>query len=401
MCHKNTNISSSFKKRGNRLKQYNIYLDNAATTKIIPAAFNEMEPYLKEYYGNASGSHRLSKISQKAIYEAREQVATVIGTNVDEIYFTGGGTEANNWAIKGIAFSNKEKGNHIITTNIEHHSVIYPCHYLEKNHGFKVTYLPTQKNGTININDLKSAISKETILISVMFANNETGALQPIKEIGDIASEHNIIFHTDAVQAVGHIPINLKDLNINLLSISGHKVYGPKGIGALYIRGDTSLPAFIHGGAQEKNRRSGTENVPAIVGFGKAISIVHEEMGAEGKRLRNLSEMAINSIIKTIPESNLNGRLKYRLPNIFNISFKNIDIESILLMLDAKGIVASSGSACTSGTIEPSHVLIAMGLTEDEAMSALRVSLGRYNTEDDIKSLVTELQIIVEKLRLG
>ena len=334
--------------------------------------------------------------NRRVVNNSRETTANVIGATAPEIYFTSGGTEANNWAIKGIAQCSK--GKHIITTTIEHHSVIHPCEYLQKYHGFSVTYLPVGKNGAINIEDLIGAITPETILISVMFANNETGTFQPIKEVGEIAKEHGIPFHVDAVQAVGHVPVDVSLLNIDLLSMSCHKIYGPKGVGSLYIRNGLNIGPLIHGGAQERNRRAGTENIPGIVGFAAALESAHKEMESESLRLRALSQIALEGML-SIPDSRFNGDNLHRLPHICNVSFKNIEGESLLILLDMQGIAASGGSACTSGSLEPSHVLKAMGLDEIWANGALRISLGKYNTEHDIETLIEKLPPAIEKLR--
>lgn len=375
-----------------------IYFDNAATTQMRDEVYQEMLPYFVDMYSNASGIYSMALENRRAIDKAREQVAKVINASPKEIYFTGGGTEADNWAIKGIAEAYKEKGNHIITCAIEHHAVLHTCEHLEEK-GYKVTYLPIYEDGIISLKDLEDAITSETILITIMFANNEIGTIQPIKEIGEIAKKHNITFHTDAVQAVGHVPIDVKDLNIDLLSMSGHKMYGPKGIGVLYIRNGVKIKPFIHGGAQERNRRAGTENVPGIVAFGKAIELLNEEMKEENERVTRLRNMAIDGILSAIPHSRLNGDRDRRLPGNLNISFRFIEGEGILLLLDHKGIIASSGSACTSGSLDASHVLLALGLPYDEAHGSLRITIGRYNTEEDITKLIEVLPNIISKLR--
>lgn len=375
-----------------------IYFDNAATTKVRPEVYQEILPYLDEMYANPSSVYTIARDSKKAIDRAREQVANAINATTREIYFTSGGTESDNWAIKGVADAYKNKGKHIITSSIEHHAVLHTCEYLEKQ-GFKVTYLPVDKYGLINLEDLKSAITDETILVSIMFANNEIGTIEPIKEIGKITREKGIIFHTDAVQAIGHVPIDVKDMNIDLLSMSGHKIYGPKGTGALYVRKGVRITQFIHGGAQEFNRRGGTENVCGIVGLGKAIELATSEMEEENKRLLELRQTIIDGILNTVPYTHLNGHPEQRLSNNVNITFDFIEGESILLMLDFKGIEASSGSACTSGSLDPSHVLLALGLPHEKAHGSVRITLGRYNTKEEAEFLLKELPPIIERLR--
>jgi len=375
-----------------------IYFDNAATTKIRPEVAEIMIKYLKEDYGNPSSIYKIARENKKAVDSAREQVSKAINADIGEIYFTGGGSESDNWALKGIADSYSNKGKHIITSCIEHHAILHTCEYLESK-GFEVTYLPVDEFGIIDIEQLKKVIRKDTILISIMFANNEIGSIQPIKEIGKIAKENNIIFHTDAVQAVGHIPIDVKEMNIDLLSMSAHKFYGPKGIGALYIKKGIKIKSLIHGGAQEKNRRAGTENVPGIVGMGLAIELITKELPEESKRLTYLRDKLIDGILNTIPYSRLNGSKDKRLPGNVNISFEFIEGESILLLLDMKGIYASSGSACTSGSLDPSHVLLAIGLPHEKAHGSLRLSLGMFNTEEEVDYLLKELPPIVNRLR--
>lgn len=375
-----------------------IYFDHAATTPLKNIVLEEMLPYFKDNYANPSSIYKFASINKEAIAIAREKVASSIGASDAEIFFTSGGTEADNWAIKGIAESYADKGKHIITTKIEHHAVLHTCEYLEKK-GFKVTYLPVDEDGIININDLKAAIQEDTILISIMFANNEIGSIQPIVEIGKIAKENKIIFHTDAVQAVGHVPINVNEMNIDLLSISGHKLYGPKGIGALYIRKGIKLKAFIHGGAQEKNKRAGTENVPAIVGFGKAIELAVLEMDKESSRQKELRDYIIKEITNKIPHCRLNGHSEKRLPNNVNFSFEFIEGEALLIMLDMKGVCASSGSACTSGALDPSHVLLAIGLPHEIAHGSLRLTLGESSTKEQADYMIEALQGIVTRLR--
>ena len=338
-----------------------IYFDNSATTKISKDVLDEMMPYLSEKYGNPSSIYSLGRETKDAIDNARERVANSFTCNPNEIYFTNSGTESDNWAIKGVAFANKDKGKHIITSSIEHHAVLHTCKYLKK-HGFEVTYLPVQKNGIININDLKKAIRKDTILISIMYANNEIGTIQPIKEIGEIAKEKNIYFHTDAVQAVGNINIDLETLNIDLLTYSGHKINGPKAIGVLYIKQGTKIDNLLHGGGQERGQRASTENVAGIVGIGKATELATKNIKEKSNYLIKLRKRCIEGIMEIIPDTILNGDPVERLPGNVNVCFRYIEGESILLLLDQLGICASSGSACTSGSLEPSHVLLAIGL---------------------------------------
>lgn len=375
-----------------------IYVDNAATTKILPEVLECMLPYLKQEYGNPSSIYSIGRESRKAIESARKQVAKAINGETSEIYFTSGGSESDNWAVKGIAFANENKGRHIITTSIEHHAILHTCKYLEK-YGFEITYLPVKSNGVIDIEDLKKAIRKDTILISTMFANNEIGTIQPIKEIGKIAKEKGIYFHTDAVQAVGQIPINVKDLNIDLLSLSGHKFNGPKGVGALYIRKGVNISNMIHGGGQERNMRAGTENVASIVGMGKAIEIATKDIEEKNTYVLGLRDTLIKGLLNTIPDTILNGDKKIRLANNVNVCFKYIEGESILLMLDHLGVCASSGSACTSGSLEPSHVLLAIGLPHEIAHGSLRLTLSKENTQKDIAYILEILPPIIEKLR--
>lgn len=375
-----------------------IYFDNAATTQVRAEVFEAMQSYFTENYGNPSSIYEMARKSKNAVEAAREKTASVLGAQPKEIYFTGCGTESDNWAIKGVAESYAPKGNHIITTSIEHHAVLHTCEYLEK-HGYEVTYLPVDKYGIINIDDLKNAIRPTTILITVMFANNEIGSVQPIEEIGAIAKEHGILFHTDAVQAVGHIPIDVKKMNIDLLSLSAHKMYAPKGVGALYIKTGVKITPLLHGGAQERNRRGGTENVAGIVALGTAIELMQKEMEEETARLVLLRDKLINGILGSIPYTRLNGHPTKRLPGNVNITFEFIEGESILLMLDMKGISASSGSACTSGSLDPSHVLLSTGLPHELAHGSLRLSLGRYNTEAEVDAILEILPPIIERLR--
>lgn len=375
-----------------------IYLDHAATTAVRKEVLDTMLPCFSQNYGNPSSIYEIAREAKSLIDNARKQVATAIGAEEKEIYFTAGGSESDNWAIKGIAESYKDKGKHIITSSIEHHAVLHTCQYLEKN-GYEVTYLPVDEDGKIRIEDLEKAIRPDTILISIMFANNEIGTLQPIKEIGEIAKKHKIIFHTDAVQAVGHVKIDVKQMNIDMLSLSAHKLYGPKGIGALYVRKGIKLKSYIHGGAQERGIRAGTENVPGIVGLGKAIELATAEMDQENKRLIKLRDEIIDGILNNIPYTRLNGHRTDRLPANVNISFEFIEGESILLLLDMNGIYASSGSACTSGSLDPSHVLLAIGLPHEKAHGSLRMTLGIENTEEDVKKLLEVLPGIIKRLR--
>ncbi len=375
-----------------------VYLDYSATTYIKPEVFDEMRPYLDTYYGNPSSIYAMSRVTEKAIDQSRAKVAKAINADKDEIFFTGGGSEADNWALKGVAFANKNRGNHIITTKIEHHAILHACQFLEKN-GFEVTYLPVDSEGFVNLDTLKQAITDKTILVSVMFANNEIGTIEPIKEIGKICREKNIFFHTDAVQAVGHVPIDVKDMNIDLLSMAAHKFYGPKGVGVLYIRKGVKIDNLIHGGGQERGKRAGTENIAGIVGLGKAIELAVAEMDTENKRLLRLRDKLIEGL-SYIPHSKLNGPTgDKRLPGNVNMCFRFIEGESMLLLLDSKGICASSGSACTSGSLDPSHVLLAIGLPHEIAHGSLRLTMGSGTTEEDIDYVLEVLPGIVQKLR--
>lgn len=375
-----------------------IYMDNAATTPVKKEVLEEMIPYFTEKYGNPSSVYSLGNLSKRAVESAREKIANVINAEKREIFFTGGGSEADNWALKGIVYANKHKGNHIITTKIEHHAILHTCEYLQKN-GFEVTYLDVDEFGLINLEELKNAITDRTILISIMFANNEIGTIQPIKEIGEIAKENKIYFHTDAVQAMGHIKIDVKELNIDLLSMSAHKLYGPKGIGVLYIKQGVKIDSLISGGAQERSKRAGTENVPAIVGMGKAIELAYENLDEHNGRLIFLRDTLIQKIQSNIPYVRLNGHPTKRLPGNVNMCFQFIEGESLLLSLDMEGIAASSGSACTSGSLDPSHVLLAIGLPHEIAHGSLRLSLGDFNTEEEIDYVVEKLVKIVDRLR--
>lgn len=375
-----------------------IYMDNAATTRTAPEVVEAMLPYFSEYYGNPSSVYELAGASKKAINEAREKISQVIGAKPNEIYFTAGGSEADNWAIKETYEAYKEKGNHIITTKVEHHAVLHTCQWLEKQ-GAKVTYLDVDENGIIRLEDLERAITPETILISVMAANNEIGSLMPIKEIGMIAKEHGILFHTDAVQAFGQIPLDVDECHIDMLSSSAHKINGPKGIGCLYIRKGLKLRSFIHGGAQERKRRAGTENVPGIVGYGKAAELAMTTMEERTAGEREIRDYMIEKIKKEVPYCRLNGHPVLRLPNNVNFSFQFIEGESLLIMLDMEGICASSGSACTSGSLDPSHVLLAIGLPHEIAHGSLRLTIGEETTKEDVDFVVEKIKGIVERLR--
>ena len=382
-----------------------IYLDNAATTRTAPEVVEAMLPYFSEAYGNPSSIYSLAGESKKAIDHARDTIAGVLSARPEEIYFTAGGTESDNWALKAAAEFYGKKGNHIITTKIEHHAILHSCQWLEKQ-GFEVTYLDVDENGVVKLEELKKAIRPTTILISVMFANNEIGTIQPIREIGEIAHENGILFHTDAVQAFGQLPIHVDDFhidmlsaNIDMLSASGHKLNGPKGIGFLYIRKGVKIRSFIHGGAQERKRRAGTENVPGIVGLGKAVERAAETMEERTEKERELRDYLIKRVLSEIPYTRLNGHRNLRLPNNANFSFQFIEGESLLIMLDMEGICASSGSACTSGSLDPSHVLLAIGLPHEIAHGSLRLTLNEEITKEDLDFVVETLKNIVERLR--
>jgi cysteine desulfurase len=375
-----------------------IYLDYAATTPTDPLVLEAMRPYFFEIFGNPSSIHSFGQEAKKAIEDSRDKIAAFIGAKPEEIVFTSGGTESNNFAIFGTAYARQEKGNHIITTSIEHHAVIEPCRVLEKR-GFKVTFVKVDKYGLVDPDDIKKAITDKTVLISVMHANNEMGAIQPITEIGDIARAKGVYFHTDAVQTTGHIPVNVDNLNVDMLSFSSHKFYGPKGMGVLYIRKGTRLESFLHGGDQEKGRRSSTQNTPGIVGTAKAVELAQEKMAQEAQFQARLRDRIINEAQEKIPEVYLNGHPSKRLPNNANFSLRYIEGESILLNLDMLGIAVSTGSACTSTSLEPSHVLLAMGLTHEIAHSSLRVTLGRWTKESDADYLLECLPKIAQKLR--
>ena len=375
-----------------------IYMDNAATTRTSKEVVESMIPYLTEYYGNASALYSFAQDAKMGLENARKQVAKVIGAKSEEIYFTAGGSEADNWAIKATAEFLKAKGNHIITSKIEHHAVLHTCEYLEQR-GYEVTYLDVDEYGMISLDELKAAIRPTTILISIMFANNEIGTIEPIKEIGAIAKEHHIYFHTDAVQAFGQVPINVEELNIDMLSASAHKLHGPKGVGMLYIRKGIKIRSFVHGGAQERKRRAGTENIPGIVGFGKACELALENMEEKSKQEISLRNHMIQRILTEIPHARLNGHPENRLPNNVNVCFRFIEGESLLLMLDQHRICGSSGSACTSGSLDPSHVLLAIGLPHEIAHGSLRLSFSEETTLKEVDEVVDQLVVIVDKIR--
>lgn len=376
-----------------------IYLDNAATTKTAPEVVEAMLPYFTELYGNPSSVYDFAGKSKEAITHAREQIANVLGAKKEEIYFTAGGSEADNWALKAAFEAYGSKGNHIITTKIEHHAILHTCEYLEKERGARITYLDVDENGLVKLDELEKAITPETILISVMFANNEIGSIEPIKEIGAIAKEHGILFHTDAVQAFGQVPIHVDEMGIDMLSSSGHKLNGPKGIGFLYIRKGVKIRSFVHGGAQERKRRAGTENVPGIVGYGAAAERALASMKDRAAKETEVRDHMISRILEEIPYVKLNGDPVKRLPNNVNVSFRFVEGESMLLMLDSFGICASSGSACTSGSLDPSHVLLAIGLPHEIAHGSLRMTLSEETTMEDADFVVDKLKSIVSNLR--
>ena len=380
------------------MEQKRIYMDHAATTYVKPEVLDAMTPYFTEHFGNPSSIHSFARETKKAIDHAREQVANAIGATPSEIFFTSGATESDNWALRGMAYQHKNKGNHIITTAIEHHAILHTCQALEKQ-GFEVTYLEVDENGLVTPEQVKNAITDKTILVSVMFANNEIGTIEPIEQIGAVCKEKGVVFHTDAVQAFGAVPIDVNKMNIDLLSITGHKLYGPKGMGALYIRKGVILKNLIEGGAQERGKRPGTENIAGIVGLGKAAELANEHMEENAARLTALRDKLIDGILQQIPETRLNGHRTKRLPNNVNICFRYIEGESLLLLLDRAGIAASSGSACTSGSLDPSHVLLAIGLPHEIAHGSLRLTLGACNTEEDVLYTIETLKTIVERLR--
>lgn len=378
--------------------QRTIYMDHSATTFVKPEVANAMIPYFTEHFGNPSSIYSIARESKKAIDVARVQTAKALGADPDEIYFTSGGSESDNWAIKGVAFANRKRGNHIITTQIEHHAVLHTCQYLEKE-GFEVTYLPVDQYGLVDPTVLEKAITEKTILISIMYANNEIGTIEPIAELGAIARKHKVYFHTDAVQAIGSIPIDVKAQNIDLLSLSAHKFYGPKGTGALYIKKGVRIDNLIHGGGQERRRRAGTENIAGIVGMGKAIEMATADIPGHAAKIRAMRDRLINGVLSTISHTRLNGHPEQRLAGNFNVSFEFIEGESMLLWLDDEGICASTGSACTSGSLEPSHVLLATGLPVEISHGSLRLSLGDANTDKDVDFVLEVLPNVVKKLR--
>ena len=375
-----------------------IYLDNAATTKVAPEVYDAMKPYFEEYFGNAASVYRFAGESRKAVEQARTDVAAFLNAKPNEIYFTGGGSESDNWALKGLGFALKDKGKHIITSTIEHHAILHTCEYLEKL-GYEITYVDVDENGVLKLDELKKAIREDTILISVMFANNEIGSIQPIREIGEIAHAHNILFHTDAVQAYGHVPIDVEALHIDLLSASGHKINGPKGIGILYVRNGVRIESFVHGGAQERGKRAGTHNTPGIVGFGRATTLAKEKMEERAAKETELRDYLIQRVLEEVPYTKLNGHPEKRLTNNANFSFRFIEGESLLIMLDQKGICGSSGSACTSGSLDPSHVLLAIGLPHEIAHGSLRLTLSDETTREEIDYTVDAIKTVVERLR--
>ena len=375
-----------------------IYMDNAATTAVKPEVFEKMKPYFMENYSNPSSVYSFAGEAKKAVDDARDIIAGALNAKAAEIYFTGGGSEADNWAIKATAEAYKNKGKHIITSAIEHHAVLHTCGWLER-HGYEVTYLPVDENGTVSPEKVEEAIRPDTILISIMFANNEIGTIEPIKEIGEIAEKHGVLFHTDAVQAFGHVPIDVQEMHIDMLSASGHKFHGPKGIGFMYMRNGLKLGSFIHGGAQERSRRAGTHNVPGIVGMGEAARIAMEQLEANAAKETEVRDYLIARVEKEIPYIKVNGHRENRLPNNINICFRFIEGESLLIMLDQKGICASSGSACTSGSLDPSHVLLAIGLPHEIAHGSLRLTISEDTTKEDADFVVDNLKSIVERLR--
>jgi len=378
--------------------QRTIYMDHSATTFVKPEVLEAMIPYFTEHFGNPSSIYGIARYSKKAIDTARLQTAKALGAEPDEIYFTSGGSESDNWAFKGVALANRKRGNHIITTQIEHHAVLHTCQFLEKE-GFEITYLPVDRYGLVNPADLEKAITDKTVLISIMYANNEIGTIEPITELGAIARKHKVYFHTDAVQAIGNIPVDVKSQNIDLLSLSAHKFYGPKGAGALYIRKGVRIENLIHGGGQERRRRAGTENIAGIVGLGQAIEMATMDIPGHNAKIQLMRDRLIKGVLEKIPNARLNGHPEKRLPGNFNVSFEFIEGESMLLWLDDNGICASTGSACTSGSLEPSHVLLATGLPVEISHGSLRLTLGDANTEQDVDFVLDVLPKIVTKLR--
>ena len=375
-----------------------IYLDNAATTKVRPEVVEAMTPYFTEIYGNASSIYRFAGKATNAVNDARQVVADFIGAKAKEIYFTGGGSESDNWALKALAYANRGKKKHIITSKIEHHAILHTCEYLETL-GYEVSYIDVDEDGAVKLDELERAIREDTFLISIMFANNEIGTIQPVKEIGELAHKHNVLFHTDAVQAYGHINIDVNELNIDLLSASGHKFNGPKGVGILYVRDTVKLGSYIHGGAQERGKRAGTHNTPGIVGFAKATELAKNELEDRIKYVSDLRDYLIDRVLAEVPYTKLNGHRTNRLANNANFSFRFIEGESLLIMLDQKGICGSSGSACTSGSLDPSHVLLAIGLPHEIAHGSLRLTLSEETTREDIDYVVEAIKEIVGRLR--
>ena len=375
-----------------------IYMDNAATTQVYPEVFDAMKPYFTEFYGNPSSIYSFAGNSKKAVEDARKTIADFLGARTDEIYFTGGGSESDNWALKATADAYANKGKHIITSKIEHHAILHTCEYLEKK-GFEVTYLDVDENGFVNPADVEKAIRPDTILVSIMTANNEIGTIEPIAEIGKIAKDHGVLFHTDAVQAFGHIPMNVDEMNIDMLSASGHKINGPKGIGIMYIRKGVKIGSFVHGGAQERQRRAGTHNVPGIVGIGKAVELARDNMKERMEYETKLRDHLISRVMEEIPYAKLNGDKVKRLPNNVNVCFRFIEGESMLILLDQNGVCGSSGSACTSGSLDPSHVLLAIGLPHEIAHGSLRLTLSEKNTMEEVDFTVDKLKGIIERLR--
>lgn len=375
-----------------------IYLDNAATTNVRAAVLDKMLPHFTAFYGNASSVYQTGREAKKALEGARRQVASALNCDVTEVFFTSGGTESDNWAIKGAAFANMKKGKHLISSTIEHHAVLHTLEYLEKQ-GFEVTYVKVDEFGRVNPGDVRAAIRPDTTLITIMAANNEIGTIQPISEIGQIAREHKVLFHTDAVQAVGAIPLDVKELQVDLLSLSAHKFHGPKGVGALFVKKGVRLETFLHGGAQERGRRAGTENLPAVVGLGEALELAVRDLEKNARQIKSLRDDLQNAILTTIPETRLNGHPEHRLPNNLNISVRYIEGEALLLRLDLAGIAASSGSACTSGSLDPSHVLLAIGLPHEIAHGSLRMTLSDETTQEEIDEVKKVLPQIVQTLR--
>lgn len=375
-----------------------IYLDNAATTSLKPEVFEAMKPFFMDNYSNPSSVYSFAGKARKAVEDAREFIASTLGGESNEIYFTGGGSEADNWALKGVAEALQEKGKHIITSKIEHHAILHTCEYLERK-GYEITYLDVDEKGLVSPEAVEAAIRPDTILISIMFANNEIGTIEPIAKIGEIARRNKVLFHTDAVQAYGHVPINVKEMNIDMLSASGHKFHGPKGIGFLYLRNGVKLGALIHGGAQERSRRAGTHNVPGIVGMGRAAQLAMEQMEQNRKKETELRDYLIERIQKEVPYCRLNGDEQKRLPNNIHFCFRFIEGESLLILLDQQGICASSGSACTSGSLDPSHVLLAIGLPHEIAHGSLRLTLSEDSTREEIDFVADQIKVIVERLR--